>query len=262
MSRSVAKTQEAEQKMFVGIDLGSRAIKLAAWQGGKLVDFKIRESGFEPHRQVREMIQQYEPCSVMATGYGRHLVKEYFAYEVITEIKAHALGIHALLPEATTVVDIGGQDSKVISLGARGQVVNFQMNDKCAAGTGRFLEIMAASLAYPLSDFGPAALASDHEVQINSMCTVFAESEVISMKNRGIARDRIARAVHSSVADRLSGMLARLGHGDPVAFSGGVARNPCMVELLEKRLPRVRVLVPDLPDITGALGAALHGTGI
>jgi activator of 2-hydroxyglutaryl-CoA dehydratase len=121
---------------------------------------------------------------------------------------------------------------------------------------------MAASLAYTLEEFGAAALTADREVLINSMCTVFAESEVISMKNRGIAREEIARAVHSSVADRLAGMLARLGHGDPVAFSGGVARNPCMVELLEKRLPRVRVLVPKLPDITGALGAALHGTGV
>lgn len=244
--------------MFVGIDLGSRAIKLAAWQGGKLVASKIRESGFEPHRQVREMIQPYEPCSVMATGYGRHLVKEYFAYEVITEIKAHALGVHALLPEATTVVDIGGQDSKVISLGARGQVLNFQMNDKCAAGTGRFLEIMAASLAYPLGEFGPAALASDREVQINSMCTVFAESEVISLKNRGVPRQHIARAVHASVADRILSMLNRIGYGDTIAFSGGVANNPCVVEMVRRSLDNVQVVVPDNPSIIGALGAAIQ----
>lgn len=246
--------------MFVGVDLGSRAIKLAAWQGGKLVDFKIKESGFEPHRQVQEMIQEYEPCSVVATGYGRHLVKEYFSYKVITEIKAHSLGVHAFLPEATTVVDIGGQDSKVISLGDKGQVVNFQMNDKCAAGTGRFLEIMAASLAYSLSEFGPAALESDQEVQINSMCTVFAESEVISLKNRGVPRQHIARAVHASVADRILSMLNRVGYGDTIAFSGGVANNPCIVEMVRRRLDNVHVIVPENPSIIGALGASIEAT--
>jgi (R)-2-hydroxyacyl-CoA dehydratese activating ATPase len=254
----VADVDEEKEPLFVGVDLGSRAIKVATWQAGRLVDSQIRESGFEPHRQVREMIEQYQPCTVMATGYGRHLVKEHFAYDVITEIKAHGLGIHTLMPEATTVVDIGGQDSKVISLGDRGQVINFQMNDKCAAGTGRFLEIMAASLAYPLGEFGPAALESDQEVQINSMCTVFAESEVISMKNRGVPRQHIARAVHASVADRIISMLNRVGFGDTIAFSGGVANNPCIVEMVRRRLVDVQVIVPDNPSIIGALGASIH----
>ncbi len=249
-------------EMFVGVDLGSRAIKVAVWQDGRLVDSQIRESGFEPHRQVQEMIRDYQPCTVMATGYGRHLVKEHFAYEVITEIKAHALGIHTMVPEAGTVIDIGGQDSKVISLGGRGQVVNFQMNDKCAAGTGRFLEIMAASLAYPLSEFGQAALESDQEVQINSMCTVFAESEVISMKNRGVPRQHIARAVHASVADRILSMLNRVGFGDTIAFSGGVANNPCIVEMVRRRLDGVQVVVPDDPSIIGALGASIQASRI
>lgn len=249
-------------KIFVGVDLGSRAIKVAAWQEGKLIDSKVMESGFEPHLQVQEMIQEYHPCTVTATGYGRHLVKEYFAYEVITEIKAHGLGIHSLLPEATTVVDIGGQDSKVISLNARGQVVNFQMNDKCAAGTGRFLEIMAASLAYPLGEFGPAALESNQEVQINSMCTVFAESEVISMKNRGVPRQHIARAVHASVADRILSMLNRVGYGDTIAFSGGVANNPCIVEMVRRRLDKVQVIVPENPSIIGALGASIQAAAL
>ena len=248
--------------MYIGVDLGSRTVKMAVWDGERLVDHRIAASGFEPHRQAEKMIAGYRVKVVVATGYGRHLAAGHFADAVITEIKAHARGIFHEFPGCSTIVDVGGQDSKVISLDAAGRVSNFQMNDKCAAGTGRFLEIMAASLAYTLEEFGLAALATEHEAQINSMCTVFAESEVISMKNRGIARNRIARAVHSSVADRLAGMLARIGHGDPVAFSGGVARNPCMVELLEKRLQGVRVLVPELPDITGALGAALHGTGV
>ena len=248
--------------MYIGVDLGSRTVKMAVWDGERLKEHRIEPSGFEPHRQAEKMIAGYRAKAVVATGYGRHLAADHFADAVITEIRAHARGISHEFPGCPTVVDVGGQDSKVISLDAAGRVSNFQMNDKCAAGTGRFLEIMAASLAYTLEEFGQAALAADHEVQINSMCTFFAESEVISMKNRGIAREQIARAVHSSVADRLAGMLARLGHSDPVAFSGGVARNPCMVDLLKKRMPGVRVLVPKLPDITGALGADLHGTGL
>ncbi len=250
--------------MYIGIDLGSRTVKMAVWDGQGLVDYQIAESGFEPHCQAEKMISAFRPQAVVATGYGRHLAAEHlhFAHGVvtgtITEIKAHAMGVFHQYPGCTTIVDVGGQDSKVIALNGQGKVASFQMNDKCAAGTGRFLEIMAASLAFSLDEFGRAALQSEQEVQINSMCTVFAESEVISMKNRGVPRGHIARAVHSSVADRLAGMLARLGYGEQVAFSGGVARNPCMVELLRQKLPEVQVLVPELPDISGALGAALH----
>ncbi|HHD56071.1 MAG TPA: 3-hydroxyacyl-ACP dehydratase [Desulfobulbaceae bacterium] len=243
--------------MYAGVDLGSRTIKIALWQDGRLVDHKIEESGFEPHAQARNMLLPYKPRQIVATGYGRHLAREHFADQVITEIKAHAMGIHALFPNVTTIVDIGGQDSKVIALKAKGQVANFQMNDKCAAGTGRFLEIMAASLAYPLKDFGPAALASEQAIQINSMCTVFAESEVISMKNSGVPREHIARAVHSSVADRIVAMLNRIGFGESVAFSGGVANNPCIVRMVRDRLENVQVILPDNPSIVGALGAAI-----
>ena len=244
--------------MFVGVDLGSRTIKVAAWQDGCLVEQRLEESGFEPHEQARKMVVPYSPDHIVATGYGRHLALEHFADSVITEIKAHGIGIHALLPKASTIVDIGGQDSKVIRLNSKGQVVNFQMNDKCAAGTGRFLEIMAASLAYPLKDFGPAALPAEREVQINSMCTVFAESEVISMKNRGVPRQHIARAVHSSVADRILAMLNRIGFGERIAFSGGVANNPCIVQMIREKLVDVQVEVPENPSIIGALGAAIE----
>jgi predicted CoA-substrate-specific enzyme activase len=252
--------------MYIGIDLGSRTVKMAVWNGEGMVDSQIVESGFEPHRQAEKMLSAYSPKAVVATGYGRHLLAEYFSHGiisgVITEIKAHAAGITHHFPGCTTIVDVGGQDSKVIAMNAVGKVSNFQMNDKCAAGTGRFLEIMAGSLAFTLTEFGTAALASEQEVQINSMCTVFAESEVISMKNRGIPRAHIARAVHNSVADRLAAMLARLGYGEMVAFSGGVARNPCMVALLRAKLPEVQVVVPEHPDLTGALGAALYAAQV
>jgi len=132
------------------------------------------------------------------------------------------------------------------------------MNDKCAAGTGRFIEIMAATLGFRLDEFGPAALESETEAAINSMCTVFAESEVISMKNRGIPARDIARGVHFSVVNRLVGMLQRTGFGHQVVFSGGVARNPGIVTMLRDRLPDTEIVSPPEPDIVGALGAALY----
>ncbi|OQX09248.1 MAG: 3-hydroxyacyl-ACP dehydratase [Desulfobulbaceae bacterium A2] len=244
--------------MQVGVDLGSRTIKVCVLEGGDIVHQQVVESGFAPHRQAREMVERFRPCRVVATGYGRHLAHEHFADGVLTEIRAHALGIHHLVPGCTTVIDIGGQDSKVISLDANGRVRNFQMNDKCAAGTGRFLEIMAASLAFPLDEFGQGALEAEEEVQINSMCTVFAESEVISMKNRGVDRRKIARAVHGTVADRIVAMLNRVGCGTDIAFSGGVAHNPCIVAMISARLPEARIHVPQYPDVVGALGAALQ----
>ena len=244
--------------MLIGLDLGSRTIKVAVVEDGNLVDYQIAESGFDPYGQSLKMIQGYEPQKIVAPGYGRHLAQKHFAQDVITEIKAHAIGARHHFPGCTTVVDIGGQDSKVISLGANGSVINFQMNDKCAAGTGRFLEIMATSLGFSLDEFGFAAMESEQEVAINSMCTVFAESEVVSMKNRGIPPKDVAKAVHLSVVNRLIAMLNRVGTGDSIVFSGGVARNPCIVKMLQDRLDNVKVESPSAPDIVGALGAALY----
>ena len=244
--------------MQVGVDLGSRTIKVAVVKDGQMIEHHIAESGFDPHGQSLEMINQYKYQKIVATGYGRHLAQKHFAQDVITEIKAHAIGARHHFPECTTVVDIGGQDSKVMSLGANGSVVNFQMNDKCAAGTGRFLEIMATSLGFTLDEFGPAALESDQDVSINSMCTVFAESEVISMKNHGTPAKDIAKAVHLSVVNRLIAMLNRIGYGESIVFTGGVARNPCIVKLLQERLDNVKVESAPAPDIVGALGAAIY----
>lgn len=243
--------------MLVGIDIGSRTIKTAAFRDGKLYDHQVAESGFDPQRQSREMIKRYQPKRIVATGYGRHLAQRAFAEDMITEIKAHALGARYFFPGCRTVIDVGGQDSKVISLDQDGRVVNFQMNDKCAAGTGRFLEIMAASLGIRLAEFGDEALKGTSDIRVNSMCTVFAESEVISLKNLGASPRDIARAVHLSVVERLAAMLHRMKYGESIVFTGGVARNRAMVRLLEERL-EISVLTPESPDIVGAVGAALH----
>jgi len=248
--------------MHIGIDLGSRAIKLAAVKDGRLISSEVVNSSFEPHKQAEEMVKRYSPLRVAATGYGRHLAQKHFAQQVITEIKAHALGAKHLFPGCRTILDVGGQDSKVIALDPQGRVAQFQMNDKCAAGTGRFMEMMAASLGYSLDEFSQAAAASDEAVAINSMCAVFAESEVVSLRNRGTAPEAIARAIHLSIVDRLGSMLDRIGLQGELVFSGGVAKNSILVELLTERLGR-SVLVPAEPEIVGAYGAALYlGAGV
>lgn len=243
--------------MQIGIDIGSRAIKLAAFINGKLVQREVVESTFEPHKQAAAMLSRYQASRIVATGYGRHLAQKHFAQQIITEIKAHAQGARYCFPACRTILDVGGQDSKVISLDLNGRVTQFQMNDKCAAGTGRFLEIMAGSLGFSLEEFATAADASMQNVPINSMCAVFAESEVVSLRNRGFAPADIARAIHLAIADRLAGMLQRVGIHGQVVFSGGVAKNHFLVKALSDKIG-LPVHVPEHPESVGAIGAALH----
>lgn len=243
--------------MQVGVDLGSRTVKIASFFEGSLTAHEIIESGFQPHKQAEELLKKYPAQRVVATGYGRHLAQKHFAEEVITEIKAHALGARHFFPDCRLILDIGGQDSKVITLNKDGKVLNFKMNDKCAAGTGRFLEIMAQSLGYALEEFGPAAETSCQPVPINSMCAVFAESEVISLKNHGTPPNDIARSIHLSVIDRVAGMLERAGLSEYVVFTGGVAKNKFLVSTLSERLG-IPVKVPEFPDAVGAIGAAIY----
>lgn len=247
--------------MFVGIDLGSRTIKVVAVKAGDIVAHEVVESGFEPHRQALELLQKHDAHQSVATGYGRHLVQQHTPVEVITEIKAHAMGARHSFPHCRTILDVGGQDSKVVALDERGRVQSFQMNDKCAAGTGRFLEMMAVSLGYRLPEFGAAAARAGQVSPINSMCAVFAESEVVSLKNRGLPPEEIARSVHLAVVSRLAAMVRKTGYGDHLIFTGGVANNPVMARLLEEELG-VPVQIPDHPSIVGALGAALYASSL
>lgn len=155
-----------------------------------------------------------------------------------------------------TVLDIGGQDSKAISLFENGKVKKFEMNDRCAAGTGKFLEIMAKTLGYDIEEFGREALLAENDLNISSMCTVFAESEVTSLIAKGNNRREIARRLHTSVIRRAVGMIKRVSYDGKIVFTGGVAQNRCMSLLLEQKLG-CEVLVPELPQFVGALGAAL-----
>jgi predicted CoA-substrate-specific enzyme activase len=243
-----------------GIDIGSRTIALVVTDGRSIIQSVVVETGFDPVRKAEEMAAGLmQMSSLTATGYGRHSAKSLFAGQVITEIKAHALGAGHLFPGARTVLDIGGQDMKVILLDDRGKVADFQMNDKCAAGTGKFLEVMAGALGYhSVEDFGRDSLKGSPGTRISSMCTVFAESEAVSLVHRGAHRHDIGRALHASVVERAYGLIQRVGCAAPLAFTGGVAMNRCIVQLLRERI-KGPVLVPAEPQLVGALGAALSG---
>ncbi|HEY3374365.1 MAG TPA: acyl-CoA dehydratase activase [Candidatus Aquicultor sp.] len=242
--------------MFVGIDIGSRSIKLVALNGQGIEDYKVVDTGFNPHDRSLELVQAYNAEKIVATGYGRHFAREDFADGVITEIKAHGIGNRYLFTQCRTIVDIGGQDSKVISLDATGRVADFQMNDRCAAGTGKFLEIMSKTLGFTLDEFGPESLLAENAVRVNSMCTVFAESEVISLLAKKENPRNIGLGLHQSIIDRINSMLHRVGINDDIVLSGGVGRNPCIRQLLEQKLGRP-VYIYEHPELAGALGAAL-----
>lgn len=193
---------------------------------------------------------------VVATGYGRVSID--FADERVTEITCHAKGACHIFPEAKTIIDIGGQDSKVISIGKEGRVVDFVMNDKCAAGTGRFLEVMAKALELAVEELGSLGQGAKASAAISSVCTVFAESEVVSLVALGRPREEIIRGIHDAIAERTATMVRRLGLREPVIMTGGVAKNSGVVKGIEANLG-VRILVPAEPQIIGALGAALMG---
>jgi predicted CoA-substrate-specific enzyme activase len=198
---------------------------------------------------------------IVATGYGRHAARDAFGADVVTEIKAYGIGARALFPQARSVLDIGGQDTKSISLDDTGRVADFEMNDKCAAGTGKFLEVMARALGFALDEMAAAALQADTGVRISSMCTVFAESEVTGLVHRGEDRGRIARGLHESIATRTLSTLSRVGAVSPLVFAGGVARNRAMVDFVFAGFDG-DVLIPDEAQTVGAYGAALSASPV
>jgi len=199
---------------------------------------------------VREEEVEY----VIGTGYGRYKVT--FGNTQVTEISCHGRGAVHMFPNTRTVVDMGGQDTKAISVAPTGEIVDFCMNDKCAAGTGRFLGAASSALEIPLDKLGPTALEGERPVKISTTCTVFAESEVLSWLGKGKKIEDILLGVHKSIAARSAGLLRRVGIEEEVTFTGGVARNLAMIDTLNERLG-VKVNVSEESHYMGALGAAL-----
>jgi len=241
-----------------GLDLGSRTVQCVAvdMASRRILSSEQIETTPNISADCRRLLDGQRFDRLTVTGYGRALGEIEFDAPSITEITAAARGARALFPNCRTVIDIGGQDTKAIALDDAGVPCRFEMNDRCAAGAGRFLELMASALGYELTAFGGASQAGREGVQLSTMCAVFAESEVVGLVTRGVPRENIARAVHHSIAQRTVAMLRRVSVRQPVAFVGGGARNAGLVQMLEEALG-LELLVPEDPQMTVALGAAL-----
>ena len=259
--------------LFMGIDAGSTTTKVVIVEDDRVLAREIAATGANCRQTARGLFEKAlascgraegDVAGVVSTGYGRRLVD--FGGETVSEITCNATGaVHVALargkasqwhPHVRTIVDIGGQDSKVISLDEAGRVVDFAMNDKCAAGTGRFLEVMSRILEVDLDQLGRIALGSKEPLPITSLCTVFAESEVVSLVSQGKPVPDIVAGIHEATAARVGALVRRVGLRTPVFFDGGPALNVGMTRALEKNLG-VELIVPEHPQFVTATGAAV-----
>ncbi|ACM59351.1 putative CoA-substrate-specific enzyme activase [Caldicellulosiruptor bescii] len=257
--------KQGRKKYFAGIDSGSTSTKVVIIDDSKnILSYYITKTGFDVIKSAKSALEKACELAglkiedigfIVSTGYGRISIP--FANLQVTEITCHAKGIHFLFPSARTIIDVGGQDSKVIKIDQNGNVVDFVMNDKCSAGTGRFIEYMARVLEVRVEEFSKWQEGKE-DLTISSMCTVFAESEVISLVAQGKRREDIIRAINKAVATKIISLVNRVKAEEDFVFTGGVAKNKGIFSELEKRLG-LKLFTPFEPQITGALGAALIG---
>jgi predicted CoA-substrate-specific enzyme activase len=252
----------------VGIDVGSISAKAAVLEDGRLLGSRVILTGYNAGKAGAAVLSELLAAlgvsgdrvdRIVATGYGRNSVE--VAHKAVTEITCHAAGAHFQDPAVRCVIDIGGQDSKAIALEEGGRIKDFAMNDKCAAGTGRFLEVMARALEVDLDAFGTLSLKADRPAAISSLCTVFAESEVISLIAKGERRENIIAGIHQSIGARVIAMAKRVGIKAPLMMTGGVAKNSGVVKALEESAG-LAVRVSPHAQVNGAIGAALIGAGM
>jgi predicted CoA-substrate-specific enzyme activase len=248
---------------FAGIDIGSTMSKAVVVDAqGTMRGYVVGPTGAEHRRRANKVMEDVllkaevtldQVAYIISTGYGR--VNVPFADKQVTELTCHAKGVASLFPEVRTAIDIGGQDAKVLKI-KNGRLTDFLTNDKCAAGTGRFLEVAAETLGLGLNEMGQISLQSDTPVKINSLCTIFAQQEIISRLSEGQPLTDILAGVYIAVTTRVVKLARQLKVEPPVVFTGGVAKNSGMVKAMEVVLG-MPVLVPEEPLITGALGAAI-----
>lgn len=253
----------SERRLGIGIDVGSTTTKAVMVDAqGVMLGFHLVNTGASgvkaAHRCLEEITRKAGEDTArvptISTGYGRSQID--FANESVTEITCHSIGVHHLNPIIRLLIDVGGQDSKAVRIGENGRPRDFALNDKCSAGTGRFLEVMARVLEISLDELGPFALKSNSPSAISSTCTVFAESEVIGRIGSGEDPNDIAAGAHVAMAKKIGTLSRRLGVASPICVTGGVALNPAFRHYLSKQLD-AELWMPDNPQLTGALGAAL-----
>jgi (R)-2-hydroxyacyl-CoA dehydratese activating ATPase len=255
-------------KLVAGIDIGAGNSKAVILRDGDIAGTAVIPTGHDMLRAGSEVLEKAcfaadcsvdEIGSIVTTGWGRNAVP--FATKVFTEILCQAKGVSFLIPEVRTIIDIGAQDTKAIRINNMGVTNNFVMNDKCAAGTGKFLDIMARTLDVTMTEMGTFALKSTDPCQISSTCAVFAETEVVSLLSRGRKREDILHGIHKSVCSRTAALVRTVECEERVVFTGGVSQNAAMKQFLEDEL-RKEITVPPEPEITCALGAALMARSI
>lgn len=250
--------------MWAGIDVGSVSAEAVIIDEQKILSYSIVKTGGESVQTAAKAMEKALTATnsvslkdlkyIVATGYGRVIVP--FAQESVTELSCHALGAHFQYPATRTILDIGGQDSKAIRCNEQGKMVDFVMNDKCAAGTGRYLEIISRVLSLPLEEIGTLSLKAKQPASISSRCAVFAKSEVLSLNRSGMPKEDILAGVHDAIAGRANELLNRIGIEKELVVTGGVAKNQGVVRKIEERTG-VPVILLEEPQIIGALGAAL-----
>ena len=267
--------------MTMGIDIGSRSSKCVILEDGKLLTYGTIETGPNIVKTAQAAVEaavqrrtglwgEYrmelpdvkvghlkieDMDYIVSTGYGRAIVP--FSNKAVTEISCHCLGAQWFVPGVATVLDVGGQDSKGIRVGAKGEVAEFVMNDKCAAGTGRFMEIVAEVLHVPLSEIGPLSLKSGKALPFSTTCAAFGRGAAVSMMKEGERKEDILAGLHDAIASRVTALVKKVGIADKFVISGGIGRNVGLVSKIEQRLEGLKVTLPQEPMIVGALGAAL-----
>jgi predicted CoA-substrate-specific enzyme activase len=252
-----------------GVDIGSTASKALILNDGHILSYVTGPSTTNPTKTAREVFHEAlkrAGCSeadveyIVGTGYGRAKVD--FAHVNVSEISCHGKGAYMLLNDVRTIIDIGGQDTKAIRLDDEGNLLDFAMNDKCAAGTGRFLEMMARSMGIGLEELSELHFQDGDPTTISSMCSVFAESEVINLINEEVPLPSVVKGLHISLANRVSTMVGRVGLKEAIAVTGGVAKNRGVIDALQQKLKLNLKSFPDGidPQIIGALGAACVGS--
>jgi predicted CoA-substrate-specific enzyme activase len=250
--------------IVAGCDVGSLTGKAVILNNGEILSYSIVPTTPKPERTARNAMDEALQRAnlslddlefIVGTGYGR--VKIPFANSEISELSCHGKGAHSLEPSIRTIIDVGGQDCKVIKVDKFGKILDFAMNDKCAAGTGRFLEVMAKTLELKLEELGPISLEAKSQAKITAQCSVFAETEVVSLMADGIEVADIVAGIHDSIASRIMSLVYRVGLEKELTITGGVAKNVGVVTYLEKRLGVTTTKLSIDPQLMGALGAAL-----
>ncbi len=247
-----------------GIDFGAKNTKTIILKDGKIIGKGSVLTGFDQEKAVAESlakalddacISESDVESTCVTGSGKNSIKN--VVSLVNDIKAMAKAANFFFPNARTVTDVGAEEGRAVKIDEKGDVVDFAINEKCAAGAGAFIEGMARALEVTAEEMGPLALKSDKEIPMNAQCVIFAESEVVGLIHAKTDKSDISKAIHDAMASRIVSMISRVGANEDVVMIGGVARNPALVELIKKELHVETLFIPDDPEFSAAVGAAV-----